>query len=151
MRLGYFTVSALLGLGWFPVLLVPSWTRRWLIEDRRMISGNMALLVVTSVTVAWLFRGYIERTTTFMDHLWRGFVLPYVGCVIYLTLWNALSWIRSLIFGDRINVHEALILYPWGLSYALMACFVVIPYGVFCQHVMREALDKEWLRADQAR
>lgn len=136
----YFMASALLGAGWFLVLLLPSWTRAWLLGDRRQILPNAALLVVSSVIVAWVFRGYISRASEFKEDLSRALVLPYAGCLIYLTLWNAVSWIHYFVRGGLNSVYETLILYPWGLGYALAACFVVIPYGLFCQHVMKRAL-----------
>jgi hypothetical protein len=141
-RLRYVITAALLGLGWYAVLLVPPWTRDWLRQDRNWtgIPLNGALLMVTSVVVAWAFRRFIAGAQDFRQHLLRAAVMPYAGCVVYLTLWNAVAWTSDLSHGVRGSVHDSLVIYPWGLAYALIACFVVVPYGLACQYAMSAAL-----------
>ena len=34
-----------------------------------------------------------------------------------------------------------LVLFAWGLAYALAAWFVVVPYGLLCQYGMKQALE----------
>jgi len=141
-RIRYFAVAALLGLGWFPVLLVPRWTRDWLLGERGLLPWNLAFLALTSVIVAGAFRGAIERASGLAGHLRRAVLLPLAGCVIYLTIWDLYAWIRQLVFGGLMSGYETLILYLWGLASTLAACFVVVPYGLLCQYVMKGALEK---------
>ena len=138
--LWYFVTSALLGAGWFVVLLIPTWTRQWFLGDRRLIGWHIAILALASMLVAWIFRSYIGGADGAREHLKRALLLPYVGCLIYLALWNALSLIRAIAHGWSPEFHDMLVLFPWGLGSALAACFVVIPYGLLCQTVMRSQL-----------
>jgi hypothetical protein len=136
----YTAVAALLGAGWFVVLLVPSWTRIWLLH-RGTIMLNVGLMVATSVIVAWVFRGTIGRATERREQWVRAALLPYAGCAIYLTLWNLMNAVIDIARFRSFNVHDALVLYPWGLWSSMVACFVVVPYGFLCQHVMQRALE----------
>lgn len=43
---------------------------------------------------------------------------------------------RTLVFGGLANLHDTLSLYVMGLMAVTLACFVVVPYGLFCQYVM---------------
>ena len=140
----YLGVAGLLGLGWFAVLLVPSWTRQWLLADRGFMAGNIALLVATSMVVAWYFRGAIGSARRFGAQLARAVLLPFVGCVIYLTLWNGYAWARDRAGGAPGNLHDSLVLYYWGLQSAVVASFVTIPYGLVCQIVMKRAFQR-WI------
>jgi hypothetical protein len=132
-RVRYLATAGLLGLGWFAVLLVPGWTRAWLSPDLRGAASNAALLVVTSMAIAWIFRRVIARASSWRDRWLRAALLPYVGCVLYLTLWNAVEAARGLAHGAPFQAHDAAVLYVWGLGQALLACFVVVPFGLLCQ------------------
>ena len=129
----YAATAGVLGVGWFVVLLVPGMTRGWLLEAPWQ---NLLCLVLTSVIVAVLCRGYIEDAETPWEHLIRAVVLPYVGCFAFLTLWSALLWGRTLIYGGLANLHDTVSLYAMGMTAAVVSCFVVVPYGFLCQYVM---------------
>ena len=139
--LRYFVTAALLGAGWFVVLLIPPWTRQWFLGARRAIGWHIALLTLASVLVAWIFRSYIGGASGTGQHLKRALLLPYAGCFIYLVLWNVLTCIQATSYGWPLEIHDMLVLFPWGLSFALAAFFVVIPYGLLCQYVMVNTLD----------
>jgi uncharacterized membrane protein YhdT len=131
--LRYCATAAGLGAGWFVALLIPGMTRGWLLADTWQ---NLACLVVASVLVAVSCRRFIGRAESFSDHLVRAAVMPYLGCLVFLTLWAALLWARTLVFGGLANLHDTLSLYVMGLMAVTLACFVVVPYGLFCQYVM---------------
>jgi hypothetical protein len=131
--LRYCITAGILGAGWFAVLLLPGITREWL---RNAPLQNVACLLAASVMVALVFRRFIARASTFGEHLVRAIVLPYIGCLTYLSLWAALLWTRTLLFGGLANVHDTLSLYALGFVAAVIACFVVVPYGLVCQYVM---------------
>jgi hypothetical protein len=122
-----------LGGGWFVVLLLPSITREWLLNDA---FRNLFCLVLASVIVALLCREFISRASTFGEHLIRAALVPYAGCFVYLTLWAAMLWIRSLLFGGLANFHDTISLYAMGFVASVISCFVVVPYGLFCQYIM---------------
>jgi hypothetical protein len=138
----YYTLAAILGAGWFLVLLVPPWTRAWLTGESRMAGWSFAEMVLTSVIVAGVFRRAIRTSHTWRSHLVRALTIPYAGCLIYLTVWNAGVWARTLFLGGLANLHDSLAVYAWGTGYALIACFVVVPYGLVCQVVLKEFLDR---------
>jgi hypothetical protein len=143
----YFVMAALLGAGWFAVMLIPSWTRPWLLEERALIVFNLVELMAASVIVAAIFRGAVERADRFRRRLVVATLVPLAGCVIYLTLWNVVNWTRSMSGGGLANLHDSLVLYYWGLASAVMACFVVIPYGFLCLYALQRALESEPTRA----
>lgn len=135
--LRYGVIAALLGAGWFPVLLIPRMTRDWLLTSPWQ---NILCLVVASVLVAFACRRYIGRAETTRNHLARAVVIPYVGCVVFLTLWAALLWARTLLFGGLANAHDTMSLYIMGFTAVTLSCYVAIPYGLLCQRVMYDAL-----------
>ena len=141
-RVGYFATAALLGAGWFVVLLLPPWTREWLLSDRQRVAWHVAMLAVAGVLVAKFFRRYIDSANGAGQHLQRALLLPYTGCLVYLASWNVFTWCQDVAHRSPHQVHDMLVLFPWGFMYALAACFVVIPYGLLCQHAMQRAL--EW-------
>ena len=132
--LKYCATAAALGIGWFVVLLLPGMTREWLLASAFQ---NLACLVAASVIVALLCRRFIQGADTLGGDVLRAAVIPYLGCLVYLTLWAALLWMRSVIFGGLANLHDTLSLYVMGLTAAAVSFFVVIPYGLFCQYVMK--------------
>jgi hypothetical protein len=134
--LRYCFTAAGLGVGWFVVLMIPDVTRQWLLADVR---GNLLCLAAASVLVAVGCRSFIERAETFSQHLVRAAVVPYLGCVIFLSLWAGLFWARSLLGGGLANLHDMLSLYAMGMVAAVVSCFVVVPYGLLCQYVMNAA------------
>lgn len=147
--IAYVAVAALLGAGWFLVLLVPPVTREWLLAGRNQAGLHVSLLVASSVAVAWLFRGIIARAETWRAHLVRAATIPLAGCVIYLTLWNVWSLSRDAWRGYGLNLHDALVLYVWGLGSAVAAWYVMIPYGLLCQYVMNRK--GQWSRRPGSR
>jgi hypothetical protein len=135
--LRYCLTAGLLGAGWFVVLMVPRITREWLLGD---VWRNLISLVIASVLVAILCRRPIGRAETFGDHLVRAALVPYLGCFTFLSLWAALFWTQSLLFGGLANAHDTVSLYAMGMTAAALSFFVVIPYGLLCQYVMHGVL-----------
>jgi hypothetical protein len=136
----YCAAAAALGIGWFVVLLLPTVTREWLLGDTFQ---NLGCLVVASVIVALMCRKFIRSADTFGNHLLRAAVVPYVGCFVYLSLWVGLLWTRSFLYGGLANVHDTLSLYVMGLTAAAVSFFVVIPYGLLCQYVMKSVAEAD--------
>ena len=132
----YSVTAALLGAGWFVVLLIPRITRTWLLED---VWTNLACLIITSVAVSVLCRRTIERAETTGDHLIRAALIPYLGCLVFLSLWTAIHWGQTLLYGGLANLHDTMSLYLMGMTAALLSCFIVVPYGLLCQYVMNAA------------
>jgi hypothetical protein len=132
----YCVTAGGLGAGWFVVLLIPGITREWLLENP---GQNLAGLVASSVLVALWCRRYIGRAETLGEHLLRAIVIPYLGCVVFLSLWAALFWARTLLFGGLASLYDTLSLYAIGMVAVTVSFYVVIPYGLWCQHVMSRA------------
>ncbi|MGH8016615.1 MAG: hypothetical protein ACREBV_10515, partial [Candidatus Zixiibacteriota bacterium] len=133
-KLKYLLTAAVLGLGWFVVLFIPSMTRNWLIENTFL---NIVFLVIASVLIARLGRRYIGRAESFGGHLVRATLLPYLGTFIFLTIWNIQIWGKTLLFGGLANLHDSFSLYYMGLIAVTVSLYVVIPYGLFCQYTMQ--------------
>jgi hypothetical protein len=132
--LKYCATAGALGIGWFVVLLLPGITREWLLADA---FENLGCLVVASVIVALICRRFIMSADTFGNHLVRAAVVPYLGCVVYLSLWAALLWIRYFVYGGLANLHDTVSLYVMGLTATTVSFLVVVPYGLLCQYVMK--------------
>lgn len=122
------------------MLLIPSATRDWLTENHEAIPIHFVLLVAASTVLAGLFRGVIGAADSVGGHVMRGALIPYIGCVVYLSLWNVYTWGRHAVYGGLANLHDSLVIYPWGLLFALMACLVVVPYGCLCQFILSRVL-----------
>lgn len=131
--LRYCLTASGLGVGWFVVLLIPGVTRGWLLADAWL---SLGWLVAASVLVALLCRGFIGRAETLGDHLIRGAVIPYLGCFVFLSLWAAQIWLKTLLYGGLANAHDTVSLYVMGMTAAAVSFLVVIPYGLLCQYVM---------------
>jgi hypothetical protein len=129
----YAFTAAALGAGWFLVLLVPPATREWLVAN---IAQNLACLMVASVVVAVACRRYILGAGSRSGHALRAVALPYLGCLVFLTLTAAVLWTRSLVQGGLANVHDTLSLYAMGLTATTTSLYVVVPYGLLCQYAM---------------
>ena len=115
------------------ILLIPRITREWLLAD---IPANLGCLIVASVIVALACRRFIEMADTPGAHIVRAAVIPYVGCIVFLSLWAARLWTRSFLFGGLANLHDTVSLYLMGLTATTISLFVVVPYGLLCQYVM---------------
>jgi len=146
----YCVTAGALGLGWFLVLLIPGVTRGWLLSSAGV---NIACLIASSVFVALVLRRFIENAETFAEHLLRAAILPLFGCVVFLSLWNAAYWGKTLLWGGLANLHDTLSLYVMGMLAAVVSFLVVIPYGLLCQYVMSRELSRRDIRvlSDAAR
>jgi hypothetical protein len=131
--LKYCAAAAALGCSWFVVLLIPAITRQWLLAD---MFQNLWCLVVASIIVALAARKFISSADTFGEHLLRATVIPYLGCLVYLSLSIGRIWLHSFLYGGLANLHDTVSLYVMGLSAAAVSFFVVIPYGLLCQYTM---------------
>jgi len=134
LNVRYVTVAALLGAGWFPVLLLQRMTREWLLDDPIL---NILCLVAASVIVALVFRRAIRRSERFTTDLVYAIVVPFVGCLVYLTLWNSVLLIHDLAAGRDINIHDMLSVYAMGITAVSMSLFITVPYGFACQYGMK--------------
>jgi hypothetical protein len=108
-------------------------TREWLLPN---VGQNLLGLAVASVLVAFACRHYIGRAESTRAHVVRAVVVPYLGCLAFLTLWNVMFWARTLVFGGLANLHDTMSLYVFGLVAVTLSAYVVIPYGILCQRVM---------------
>jgi len=133
--LRYSLVAGVLGIGWFAVLFIPGAAREWLLSDAWL---NLLALAATSMLVAVAARRFIVRAETFAGHLTRAIVLPYTGCVLFLSLWAAGMWLHTLLSGGLANLHDTLSLYAMGMTIAAASFFVVVPYGLICQYVLHK-------------
>ncbi len=140
--LRYCSTAGALGVGWFVVLLLSGITREWLLSN---IWQNLACLVVASILVALVCREFIGRAETLGEQLLRAVVIPYLGCLVFLSLSAALLWARTFMFGGLANLHDTLSLYVMGMTAAAVSFFVVIPYGLLCQYVMSSAIESRRL------
>jgi hypothetical protein len=142
--LRYCATAGGLGVGWFAVLLLPSVTRGWLLASPWQ---NLACLVVASVLVAVVCRRFIGRATTPGEHLLRAIVLPYLGCLVFLSLVAGVLWTRTILAGGLANLHDTASLYAMGMTAAAVSFFVVIPYGLLCQYVISAVIPSRVARA----
>jgi hypothetical protein len=97
---------------------------------------NLGCLVVAIIIVALAARTLISTADSFGEYLLRAAVIPYLGCLVYLSLSAGLLWLQTFLYGGLANVHDTLSLYVMGLSAAAISFFVVIPYGLLCQYAM---------------
>ena len=132
--LKYCAVAGALGCGWFIVLLISGVTREWLLAN---IFQNLVCLILASIIVALTARKFISSAETFSENLLRATVIPYLGCLVYISLSAGLLWLDTFLYGGLANVHDTLSLYVMGLTAAAVSFFVVIPYGLLCQYVMK--------------
>jgi hypothetical protein len=88
------------------------------------------------IIVAFAARKFISSADSFGEHLLRASVIPYLGCLVYLSLSAGLIWLNTFIYGGLANLHDTLSLYVMGLTAAAVTFFVVIPYGLLCQYTM---------------
>jgi hypothetical protein len=135
----YAALAALLGAGWFPVLLLPYLTREWLLKEPLR---NILLLALASVIVALAFRHFIARASSLWSHFKRAILLPYLGCLVFLTLTAGVIWAEHFLYGNLADLHDTLSLYYMGFVSAVTGCGVVVPYGLVCQFVMNRAANE---------
>lgn len=143
MNARYYATAGVLGVGWLGVLMIPGWTRSWLLGAAGSWRWQALLLGITGLVVAAGFRRPIAAARSRADHLRMAVLVPYAGCVVYLTLFNAWIWARSWWLGGLANLHDSLSLYLLGIGAAATAFFVVIPYGLLCQWLMNRAANAE--------
>jgi len=109
-------------------------TREWILAD---VFQNLGCSVVASIIVAFAALKFISSADSFGEHLLRAAVIPYLGCLVYLSLSAGLIWLHTFLYGGLANLHDTLSLYVMGFTAAAVAFVVVIPYGLLCQYVMR--------------
>ena len=127
----YYWTAAWLGIGWFAVLGISPATSRWVISGPGGAGVNFALLVVASVITARLFRKPIVQATRFREHALRAAIIPYAGCLVYLTVYNVVY-----IVPGASHWRELINLYLLGLGTAIGSAYTVVPYGFVCQIIM---------------
>lgn len=130
----YGRTAAVLGVGWYLVLLIPGVTREWLLGD---VPQNLVCLVIASVFVAVACRRFIGEADSLGADVVRAIALPYLGAVVFLSLTAAILWRRSVMIGGLANLHDTVSLYVMGLVATTLSFYVVVPYGLLCQYVMR--------------
>lgn len=138
----YYVTAILLSLGWFPVLLIPSNTREWLLAGPP-VWLHLLLLAAAGLLLSHLLSGFILRADGLGARVIRGIVLPLCGCFFYLCLHIAVSWGRQLLFGGLVNLHDSMSLLVYGMLFTAFSFYVVVPYGVACQYLMEWAAGEE--------
>jgi hypothetical protein len=134
----YYATAGILSLGWLGVLMIPGWTRAWFIGTESSWAWNALFLIGTGLMLAKWFRSPIGRARTFSEHLHMAIVVPYIGSMAYLTIYNIWIWVHHWLFGGLATIHDTMSLYVLGFSAAVMAFFVIIPYGLLCQWLMNK-------------
>lgn len=136
----YYTAASILGAGWLLVLLIPRMTGQWI---RVGPQWSVAPLILGSILTAHLFRNWISRARTTREQLLRALVIPYAGCLIYLTLLNVFIEAENLRIGAHITAHNSIARYVWGSFSAIVGFYIVIPYGLVCQLVLNRICKNE--------
>jgi len=131
----YYGTALLLGLGWCAILLIPDTTRAWLLTSGDSLMNLLALLA-TSVVTARIFRRWITTARSRRANLLRALLIPWAGCVIYLTVYNGYAGAMDFLNTGRVNVHDSVVLYYWGFVYVLLVGYVVFPYSFLCQWLL---------------
>lgn len=142
----YYLAASALGAGWMLVLAVPKLTGGFIQLSPRW---NVASLIIASIIVAYLFRSWISKPGSPGAQVGRAMVITYAGCVVYLTLFNLVSEAESLRFGATEGFRDWLSRYLWGTIAALCACYVVVPYGIFCQLALNRISRMNALRTNR--
>ena len=129
----YVVTAAILGAGWFPLLLIPGASREWLLDAPLR---NVVLLCASSVLVAVGLRRFILQATSFLEHVWRAATVPFIGAFVYLSLVAATMWTRQLFAGELTNLRDTGSLYMFGMVITLLAFPITISYGLACQYLL---------------
>ena len=138
----YYTAAAGLSAGWYLVLLVPSLSRGWLLENEDPIY-HLVLLVTSGLIIARAARRYILSADNWGGRFVRASVLPLSGAFLYLLLVVAGMWIRQMVAGGLTNLHDSLSLVLNGLIFTVLYFWIVIPYGLFSQYVLEGAARRD--------
>jgi hypothetical protein len=136
-----------MGLPWYGALLVPVWTRDFLLydlTDRSDLSlafwrvESIILLCLTSFVVAVTCRRWIVNAKGWQNLL-LGAVLPFYGSALFLVSIGLVELVGDMIRGGLYLgfLGKLYMIVSFGLMYAAMAAYVVIPMGCFSQVVMR--------------
>ena len=145
MTLKYCITAALLGVGWFGIMIASPFTRNWFLEQP---AQNLGCMIVASVVVALLCRRFIAGAHTFRGHLLRAIVLPFLGAAVQIVLWQALFGYRnlqdpelqSLDAGPATEAFTSLLLAMTGTA---LSFFIVIPYGLLAQYSLNRTANVE--------
>jgi hypothetical protein len=130
MTARYLATAAVLGLGWYAVLQIPSTTRSFM-------AG------IGQVTAA--LRRFMANSE---NDLWLTVAGPYSGAVLFGVSAAITIWIRN---GLRaLNYFDLFVLLPfWSLLSAVWCSLLVLPMGYVARRAMRWASGKEdQLQAD---
>jgi hypothetical protein len=92
--------------------------------------------------MARVFHGFVHSAESLAAHFVRGALLPYLGCLVYLALCAAVMAARGALGGEGIDAHDTLALFASGFTAAAVSFFVVVPYGLFCQYVMKAVSER---------
>jgi hypothetical protein len=136
----YYLAASALGAGWLLVLLIPKTTGQWI---RVGPQWSVAPLILGSILTAYLFKTWISSARTTREQAKRAFVIPYAGCLIYLTLLNIFIEAQNLRIGAHISTNDSVARYVWGSISAIYGFYVVIPYGFVCQVVLNRICRNE--------
>ena len=128
----YYLCATIVSIGWYPVLLVPSLSRDWLLS-RASVPLDLGLLAVAGVCIAHFFKNFIISADGAFDRIVRATVLPLLGSALYLVLTVITLWLHQAFYGGLANVHDSMSLVVTGLVATIISCYVTIPYGFICQ------------------
>ena len=59
---------------------------------------NLGCLVLASVIVTFAARRFISSADTIGEHLLRAAVIPYLGCLVYISLSAGLIWLHTFLY-----------------------------------------------------
>jgi len=120
---------------WYPVLLLLPTHRKAILPGGFLefpVLGTLLFLGIAGLSVALCWRRKIVNAEGWINVV-LGVSLPYVGAIIFFAL------VSLAMAGSRGNFGEFFVLPFWGLLYSLAGFYVIIPYGIACQYILRWA------------
>jgi len=136
-RVSWLYISAALAtsVAWYPVLLLLPQHRKAIVPGGFLefsIGGIFLFLGIAGLCVALCWRNKISKAEGWTN-VALGASLPYVGAFIFCVL------VSLAMAGKRGNFGEFIVLPFWGILYSLAGFYVIVPYGIACQYIMRWA------------
>jgi len=133
-QIRYYLIAGLLGIGWFPVLLISPMHRHILsLDQSEMKLVTFCFLIFTSLLISIVFRSFIVRSISLKIDCIIAIALPLIGCLIYVSLNN----FYDVIFYSGHFRHDHIILYFWGMLWTIIFLPAFLLYSLFCLFMLR--------------